>query len=105
MTVREVHQCQCKICGQTEYHPEQELHQQMNLLMSRLNEQQRRWYAAIEAKKRGYGGSQFVAKLTGLSVETIRRGRYELEAGLQDRPIERVRQVGGGRKRVEKKSH
>lgn len=105
MTVKEIHQCQCKICCQTEFHPDQELHQQVNLLMSRLNEQQRRWYAALEAKKHGHGGTQLMANVTGLSVETIRRGRLELEAGLEDRPIDRVRKTGGGRKRVEKKSH
>jgi hypothetical protein len=104
MAVKEAHRCQCVICQQTEYHSEQELHCQMNLLMSRLDEQQRRWYAAIEAKKRGHGGTQFIANVTGLSVETIRRGRYELEAGLEDRPTKRVRQAGGGRKTIEKKA-
>jgi len=72
--------------------------------MSRLDEQQRRWYAAIEAKKLGHGGSTLVAKITGLSVETIRRGRYELEDELIDRPVDRVRKPGGGRKAIEKKS-
>ena len=47
-----IHQCECKICQQSEFHPEQVLHQQMNLLLSRLDEQQRRWYVALEAKKR-----------------------------------------------------
>jgi hypothetical protein len=79
------------------------IHQQMNLFMSRLDEQQRRWYAALEAQKLGHGGATLVAKVTGLSVETIRRGRYELESKLADRPHDRVRQVGGGRKPVEKK--
>lgn len=103
MTEITVHQCACDICQQTETHPEQAVHQQMNLLLSRLDEQQRRWYAAIEAKTRGHGGVKFMAKVTGLSVETIRRGRYELEAELADRPRDRVRQPGGGRHPVEKK--
>ena len=30
-------------------HPDQERHRQMNLLISRLDEQQRRWYAALES--------------------------------------------------------
>jgi len=29
------------------------LHYQMNLFLSRLDEQQRRWYVALEAKKMG----------------------------------------------------
>jgi hypothetical protein len=98
-----IHQCECNICQQSEFHPEQELHQQMNLLISRLDEQQRRWYAALEAKKIGHGGATLLAKITGLSVETIRRGRYELEDGLADRPHDRVRKPGGGRQPIEKK--
>ena len=98
-----IHQCECIICQQSESHPDQEHHQQMNLFMSRLDEQQRRWYAAIEARKLGHGGTTLMAKITGLSVETIRRGRYELENDLADRPVDRVRQAGGGRKTIEKK--
>lgn len=101
MTV--IHQCECSVCQQSESHPEQGQHQQMNLFMSRLNEQQRRWYAALEAQKLGHGGATLVSRITGLSVETIRRGRYELEEGLAERPADRVRQAGGGRKTVEKK--
>jgi hypothetical protein len=101
MTV--IHQCECDICQQSESHPEQVQHQQMNLFMSRLDEQQRRWYAALEAQKLGHGGTTLVAKITGLSVETIRRGRYELEINLVERPVDRIRQAGGGRKTVEKK--
>jgi hypothetical protein len=101
MTV--VHKCECEVCQQSESHPEQAVHQQMNLFMSRLNEQQRRWYAALEAKKAGHGGATLLAKVTGLSVETIRRGRAELENELADRPLDRVRKAGGGRHPVEKK--
>jgi hypothetical protein len=100
-----IHQCGCDICQQSDFHPDQEEHQLMNLFMSRLDEQQRRWCAAIEAKKRGHGGTTLTAKITGLSVETIRRGRYELDNGLVDRPVNQVRKSGGGRKAIEKKSH
>jgi hypothetical protein len=99
-----IHQCRCDICQQSESHPAQVQHQQMNLFMSRLDEQQSRWYAALEAQKAGHGGMTLVARITGLSVETIRRGRNELENGLADRPTDRVRQPGGGRKPVEKKT-
>lgn len=98
-----IHQCECAICQQSESHPDQALHQQMNLFMSRLDEQQRRWYAALEAKKLGHGGATLLEKITGLSVETIRRGRNELENDLVDRPHDRVRKPGGGRQSVEKK--
>ena len=69
----------------------------MNLLASRLNEQQRRWFAALESHQLGHGGDTRVALITGLHVDTIRRGRAELDAGLVDRPTDRVRRPGAGR--------
>ena len=56
MSQFEVHQCQCAHCQQETSHPDQELHRQMNLLLSRLDEQQRRWYVAVEANRIGVGG-------------------------------------------------
>jgi hypothetical protein len=40
---------------------------------------------------------------SGLHVDTIRRGREELAASLEDRPSDRVRLPGGGRPALEKK--
>jgi hypothetical protein len=76
----------------------------MNLLVSRLDEQQRRWYAALESARLGHGGDRFISLVTGLHVDTIRRGREELAASLDDRPADRVRLPGGGRPPLEKKS-
>jgi len=76
----------------------------MNLLMSRLDEQQRRWYAAVESAEIGHGGDRFIASVTGLHVDTIRRGREELAESLEGRPADRVRLPGGGRPALEKKS-
>ena len=71
--------------------------------MSRLDEQQRRWFAALEAKRLGHGGMRLMSKITGLDVNTIRRGKRELADDLKSRPLGRVRVAGGGRKRAEKK--
>ncbi len=76
----------------------------MNLLLSRLDEQQRRWYAALEANHLGAEGDEMVARISGLSVKTIHRGQEELAANLATRPTERVRVAGGGRPRTEKKT-
>jgi hypothetical protein len=76
----------------------------MNLLLSRLDEQQRRWYAALESQNIGHGGDVLLALITGLHVDTIRRGREELANDLQDRPADRIRLPGGGRHPVEKKT-
>jgi len=92
-----VHQCACPDCVSGREHPERQRHHQINLVMSRLNEQQRRWLAALESKRAGYGGDARLALITGLHVDTIRRGREELDADLTGRPTDRVRRPGAGR--------
>lgn len=99
-----VHICQCPICQRAEAHRDKRWHQHMNRLLSRMDEQQRRWYVGLESMKIGHGGDTLLAQITGLHVETIRRGRQELENDLQDRPPERIRLEGGGRPPVEKKT-
>jgi len=99
-----VRQCQCPKCLQSHEHAEWQLHHQMNLFLSRLDEQQRRWYVALESKRIGHGGDVLLAQITGLDVETIRRGRRELEAELAERPADGVRLPGGGQPPVEKKT-
>ena len=96
-----VHECGCANCRAGE-HPQRLDHRQLNLLLSRLDEQQRRWVAAREAKRLGHGGFQRIAEITGLHPETIRRGRDELDDELRHRPADQVRLPGGGRPRVEK---
>ena len=105
MCPREVHRCQCPNCKGLHAHPDKTLHHQMNLFMSRLDEQQRRWFAAVESAKLGHGGDRIISRITGLHVDTIRRGREELAASLNDRPVDRVRVPGGGRPSLGKKSH
>ena len=102
MAGKSIHQCECANCLRAEDHPDKWLHGQMNLLVSRLDEQQRRWYVAVEAHRQGHGGIELMSQITGLSVPTIRRGQQEMAADLAERPTERVRRPGGGRKPVEK---
>jgi hypothetical protein len=75
----------------------------INVLMSRLDEQQRRWYAAVESKRYGYGGIRLVSQITGLDGKTIGRGRQELALDLEERPLDRVRLPGAGRPTIVKK--
>lgn len=75
----------------------------MNVFLSRLDEQQRRWYVALESKRIGRGGDTLLAQISGMNVETIRRGRREMEDDLHARPTERIRVAGGGRPAIEKK--
>jgi hypothetical protein len=85
-------------------HPDREYHRQMNLLLSRLDEQQRRWYLAVESQRLGHGADRLLLEITGVDDKTIRRGREELAAGLAGQPTDRVRRPGGGRPLVEKKT-
>ena len=103
MNDNSIHQCQCPVCLGDIDHSHRRLHEQMNLVLQRLDEQERRWVAGLESKKIGYGGDTVVAGITGLHVDTIRRGREELDAGLEDRPSDRVRRPGAGRPPVKKK--
>jgi len=69
-------------------------------VLGALNESQARWYVAREALARGRGGLKAMFELTGMSRPTILKGIRELEQR-KELPRERVRQLGGGRKRLE----
>jgi len=99
-----IYRCRCPICQSPAAHRDKQLHRRMNLLLSRMDEQQRRWYVGLESMKIGHGGDTLLSLITGMNVETIRRGRRELEDDLNDRPDDRVRLEGGGRPPVEKKT-
>lgn len=104
MPLSGIHVCQCPNCQQPGKHPDKKLHHQMNLLLSRLDEQQRRWYVAVEANRMGHGGGRLLSQITGMDEKTIQRGQQELEQGFAQRPTDQVRLVGGGRPLVEKKT-
>ena len=104
MPISEVHICRCPNCQQAADHPDKRLHHQMNLLLSRLDEQQRRWYVATEANRMGHGGLRWLSQITDMDEKTIQRGQQELAQELADRPTEQVRLPGGGRPLVEKKT-
>lgn len=76
----------------------QQVYQQMK---SMLNEKQWRHYLALEAQQRGSVAE--VAKDAGASLNTVKRGLRELEAGDTYEPGERLRRVGGGRKKAVEK--
>ena len=104
MSTTDIPPCGCPACQQPGDHADRALHRQMILVFSRLDEQQRRWFAALESNRLGWGGDTLLAQITGLDEKTIRRGREELAASLADRPPDRVRLPGGGRPAVEKKT-
>lgn len=86
---------------QAQQRPDDELQAAIVLFYGLLDEQQRRLYAGLESLECGHGGDQRMAQLLGLDVDTVARGRTELLSGQVLH--ERVRRVGGGRPRAEKK--
>lgn len=68
-----------------------------------LSEKDKRRYAAIESFKIEFCGEHYISRILDISIETIRRGKKELIEGydIQD---ERIRSIGGGRKRIIDKS-
>ena len=81
---------------------QEQVRQAAGRLLSVLDERQRRLYAGLESLRHGRGGDGRVAAQLGMSPTTVAKGRRQLLAG--DYPLERVRQPGGGRKALEKKS-
>lgn len=86
---------------QAQDNPDPQLQSAVALFFSLLDEQQRRLYAGLESLELGHGGDCHIAKLLGLDVGTVARGRMELLNGqiMQGR----IRRKGGGRPLVEKK--
>ena len=65
-----------------------------------LNERGRRLWAAAESRAIGYGGDAVVSAATGLSRVTIRKGRQEVEDGVET--TGRVRRIGAGRPGIDR---
>lgn len=93
--------CQCWRCLRSPNGPVAQLHTSINYMVSVLNEKERRQFVGLLALQLGYGGIQAMVEVTGLSRNTIARGRREIKAGDYGGPI---RAVGAGRPTVEKKS-
>ena len=74
--------------------------EQFQALLNALNEKQRRLYLGFESLKLGHGGDVRIARISGVNVKTVARGRIELESG--HIATDRIRAVGAGRPSVKK---
>jgi hypothetical protein len=104
MPVHSLHQCECSVCQQQTNEELIRYHRQVNLLLSRLAEPQRRWYVGVLSQEPESPSDAQLALITGIDEKTIRRGRQEMEDDLLNVPLDRQRQVGGGRLLSEKKT-
>ena len=77
---------------------DQELERKFATIFPCLNERQRRLLAAAEARSLGYGGITRVSKASGLSRVTIQTALKQLDT--PHPPGGRIREIGGGRKKV-----
>lgn len=76
------------------------LQKQYDTLYGIFNEKQWRIYVALEANKFGSGGNSKVSRLARVSRTTIRKGINEINDGDTYRPGDRIRGIGGGRKKL-----
>jgi len=82
---------------QGQYKPE--IESRMRAYYETLSEKDGRRFAVLEAKRLGYGGITYIARVLGCSARTIERAANELD-GLPDDPLAgRIRAPGGGRKK------
>jgi DNA-binding phage protein len=98
---RAIHRCGCPDCQQSPESFLAQRHGAINTLLTTLDERSRRLVAAFVADQLGRGGITKVARITGMSRNTIRRGQRELIR--PEAPSHRIRRPGGGRMPVEKK--
>ena len=98
-----VHHCTCATCQAGSDPQLARHHHQINLLLSRMPEPQRRWYVASLADHPNAPSLSDLARITGLDPKTITLGRHELAFDLVEHPSTRQRRPGGGRHRAEKK--
>jgi hypothetical protein len=80
-----------------QYEPEVE--ERMRGFYATLSEKDQRHFAALEARRLGRGGIEYVAGVLSCSRRTVERGMNELDALPHDPAAGRVRRPGGGRKK------
>ena len=102
--VRALHHCECSVCQQQSDETVIRYHRQINLLLSRMAEAQRRWYVGVLSQDPDSPSDVQLSLITGLDEKTIQRGRREMVTELLAVPVERQRQAGGGRSLAEKKT-
>ena len=76
----------------------EEIELNMKAFYESLSEKDRRRYAALESKKLGHGGQQYICKILQCDPGTVKKGMLELQQNLPK--DKRIRHPGGGRKKI-----
>ena len=98
---RKVYVCRCKSCRREPQEEVAQKHRAINLVIAALDELGRRLFAGLLAGREGHGSVVSLAKITGMSRTTIRRGWLEIQNAVPELRG-RIRRPGAGRKRAEK---
>ena len=77
---------------------EEALQDQITYMKTILDERQYRCYLGKTARSLGRGGQATIRRLSGASVNTVRRGMKEVESETGKQTTNRIRKAGGGRK-------
>lgn len=97
-----VHICICGTCRLHPYSAVAKQHRAINRVLATLDERNRRRFVGLLALQWGRGAVERLMEITGLSRNTICRGRDEIQH-VDPLPVGRIRYPGGGRKPVEKR--
>lgn len=98
---RPIHQCHCEIC---QHHPSSQVarrHKALNRVITDCDEKTRRRLVGLLAQHWGSHCISLLHRITGLSRNTIQRGKYEIAHPVAE-PSHRIRRPGAGRIAVEK---
>lgn len=96
-----IHACKCSRCQLHPYSALARQHKAINRVLATLDEKNRRRFVGLLAIQWGPGSIQPLSQITGLSGNTVRRGKDEIEHHTPEAPSG-IRQPGGGRLPVEK---
>ena len=77
---------------------EEAMRDQISYMKTILDEHQYRCYLGKTALSLGRGGQATVTRLSGASVNTVRKGMKEIESAKEGPTGKRIRKAGGGRK-------
>ena len=97
-----VHACTCQACRKYSKSAAAEEHRAINRVFVTLDELRRRQFVGLLALQWGRGGIQRLIEITGMSRNTIERGRDDIAHTQAAVGQGRIRRPGGGRTRLEK---
>lgn len=98
---RPIHSCHCETCERHPYSQVAQQHRALNRVLAGCDEKTRRRVVGLFAQRWGRHCISLLRRITGLSRNTIQRGKYEIEHPKSELP-QRIRTPGAGRIAAEK---